>query len=124
MRRIILLTGFAPFGGERSNPSWDVASRLQGSQFNGVAVKSMRLPVNCRYASRVVIDAITSLTPAAVVGLGQAGGRPVLSLERIAINLADPRGDHERDPAPVLRPRRNLLPDRHPTRDFFVADIL
>ena len=97
MRRIILLTGFAPFGGERSNPSWEVASRLEGSQFNGVAVKSMRLPVNCRHASRVVIDAITSLTPAAVVGLGQAGGRPVLSLERIAINLADPRGDHERD---------------------------
>src|SRR5712692_11660832 len=97
MRRIILLTGFAPFGGERSNPSWEVSSPLEGCQFNGVAVKSMRLPVNCRRASQAVIDANTTLAPAAVVGLGQAGGRPVLSLEKVAINLADPRGDHERD---------------------------
>jgi pyroglutamyl-peptidase len=59
----------------------------------------MRLPVNCRRASQVVIDAITTLKPAAVVGLGQAGGRPVLSLEKVAINLADPRADRERDGA-------------------------
>jgi pyroglutamyl-peptidase len=94
---IILLTGFAPFGGERSNPSWEVASRLEGLEFNRVAVKSMRLPVNCRRASQVVIDAIAKLGPAAVVGLGQAAGRPVLSLEKVAINLADPRADRERD---------------------------
>ena len=30
MARIILVTGFAPFGGERSNPSWEVAQRLDG----------------------------------------------------------------------------------------------
>jgi len=97
MPRIILLTGFAPFGGERSNPSWEVASHLDGHRFNGIAVKSVRLPVNCGRASDTVIDAITALAPAAVVGLGQAGGRPVLSLERVAINLADPRAEHERD---------------------------
>src|SRR5712692_10354121 len=97
MPRLILLTGFAPFGGERSNPSWEVASRLDGREFNGAAVKSMRLPVNCRRASHAVIEAITRLTPAAVLGLGQAGGRPVLSLEQVAINLADPRADRERD---------------------------
>jgi pyroglutamyl-peptidase len=95
--QIILLTGFAPFGGERSNPSWEVASQLDGRRFNGIAVKSMRLPVYCRRASRAVTDAITTLAPAAVVGLGQAGGRPVLSLEKVAINLADPRADRERD---------------------------
>jgi pyroglutamyl-peptidase len=94
---IILLTGFAPFGGEHSNPSWYVASRLDGHKFNGAAVQSMRLPVNCRHAARAVIDAIAKLAPAAVVGLGQAGGRPVLSLEQVAINLADPRADRERD---------------------------
>jgi len=97
MPQFILLTGFAPFGGERNNPSWEVASQLDGQRFSGIAVKSMRLPVNCRRASRTVIDAITTLAPAAVVGLGQAGGRPALSLEKVAINLADARAERERD---------------------------
>jgi len=114
--RIILLTGFAPFGGERSNPSWEVASRLEGHQFNGVAVKSMRLPVNCRRASQAVIDAITTLAPAAVVGLGQAGGRPVLSLEKVAINLADPHADRERDGAWQGKPVIAGGPDAYFTR--------
>ena len=39
--------------------------------------------------------AIARLRPAAVLGLGQAGGRPVITLERIAINLLDgPRSDN------------------------------
>jgi pyroglutamyl-peptidase len=97
MARVILLTGFEPFGGERSNPSWEVASRLDGRKFNGAAIKATRLPVSCRRASQVVIASITALAPAGVVGLGQAGGRPVLSLEKIAINLADPRAARERD---------------------------
>jgi pyroglutamyl-peptidase len=97
MSQLILLTGFAPFGGERCNPSWEVASQLDGHRFNGLAVKSMRLPVNCRRASQAVIRAIRTLAPAAVVGLGQAGGRPVLSLEKVAINVADAHADRERD---------------------------
>ena len=47
--------------------------------------------------------------------------------ERQRASSSQLRTDSElgHDPAPVLRPRRNLLlPDRHPTRDFFVADIL
>jgi pyroglutamyl-peptidase len=97
MSQLILLTGFAPFGGERHNPSWEVASQLDGHRFNELAVKSMRLPVNCRRASQAVIRAITTLAPAAVLGLGQAGGRPVLSLEKVAINVADAHADRERD---------------------------
>jgi pyroglutamyl-peptidase len=116
MPKIVLLTGFAPFGGERSNPSWEVASQLDGHKFNGVAVKSMRLPVNCRRASQMVIDAITTLAPAAVVGLGQAGGRPVLSLEKVAINLADPRADRERDGGLQGKPVIDGGPDAYFTR--------
>src|SRR6516225_6184375 len=97
MSQIFLLTGFAPFGGERNNPSWEVASQLDGQKFEGAMVKSIRLPVNCRRASHVVFDAITTLAPGAVIGLGQAGGRPALSLERVAINLADTRAARERD---------------------------
>jgi pyroglutamyl-peptidase len=116
MPQIVLLTGFAPFGGERTNPSWEVALQLDGHKFNGVAVKSMRLPVNCRRASQAVIDAITAFAPAAVVGLGQAGGRPVLSLEKIAINLADPHADRERDGGLQGKPVIAGGPDAYFTR--------
>jgi len=116
MSQIVLLTGFAPFGGERSNPSWEVASQLDGHKFNGAAVKSMRLPVNCRRASRAVIDAIATFAPAAVVGLGQAGGRPVLSLEKVAINLADPRADREREGGLLGKPVIDGGPDAYFTR--------
>jgi pyroglutamyl-peptidase len=114
--RIILLTGFAPFGDERSNPSWEVASQLDGHRFNGIAVKSMRLPVNCRRASQAVIEAITTSVPVAMVGLGQAGGRPVLSLEKVAINLADPRADRERDGGLQGKPVIAGGPDAYFTR--------
>jgi pyroglutamyl-peptidase len=116
MPRIILLTGFAPFGRERSNPSWEVASKVDGHEFNGVSVKSMRLPVNCGRASQAVIEAITRLAPAAVVGLGQAGGRPVLSLEKVAINVADPRADRERDGGLQGKPVIPGGPDAYFTR--------
>ena len=116
MPQLILLTGFAPFGGERSNPSWEVASKLDHHKFNGVAVESMRLPVNCRRASQAVIDAITRLSPVAVVGLGQAGGRPVLSLEKVAINLADPRADRECDGGLQGKPVIAGGPDAYFTR--------
>jgi pyroglutamyl-peptidase len=116
MTRLILLTGFAAFGGERSNPSWEVASQLDGRAFDGVAVTALRLPVNCGRASRAVMEAIKRLAPAAVLGLGQAGGRPVLSLEQVAINLAEPRADREREGGLRGKPVIDGGPDAYFTR--------
>ena len=47
----------------------------------------MRLPVAMAPAIRRLNRSIARLRPAAVLGLGQAGGRPALSLEQVAINL-------------------------------------
>jgi pyroglutamyl-peptidase len=87
MPPIIVVTGFAPFGGERINPSWEVARNLDGDVIGGLQVKSVRLPVNCIAAARRVEAAFVRYRPRAILGLGQARGRPALSLERIAINL-------------------------------------
>jgi pyroglutamyl-peptidase len=89
MARVILLSGFAPFGGEKTNPSWDVASRLDKMEIGGAIVEAIRLPVNCRRASQTMAETIARKRPAAVLGLGQAGGRAALSLEKVALNLAD-----------------------------------
>jgi len=91
MPPIIVVTGFAPFGGERINPSWEVARNLDGDVIGGMQVKSVRLPVNCLAAARRIEAAFVRYRPRAILGLGQARGRPALSLERIAINLFEQR---------------------------------
>jgi pyroglutamyl-peptidase len=85
--RIVLVSGFEPFGKERVNPSWEVARRLDGKVIAGLTVKAIRLPVAFSRATAHIIRAIKQFQPVAVIGLGQAGGRPSLSLEQIAINL-------------------------------------
>ena len=91
MPPIIVVTGFAPFGGEKINPSWEVARNLDGDVIGGLQVKSVRLPVNCLAAVRRVEAAFVRYRPRAILGLGQARGRPALSIERIAINLYEQR---------------------------------
>lgn len=89
----ILLTGFEPFGGERVNPSWEVAQALHGERLaKGQAqVEALKLP--CEFSgSRAALDeALNRLQPRLVLALGQAAGRSDLSLERVAVNLCDAR---------------------------------
>src|SRR5258708_25360398 len=92
MPPILILTGFEPFRGERINPSWEIARGLDGDVIAGMQIKSVRVPVGCARAARRITGAIVRYRPRAVIGLGEAGGRPAISLERIAINLADERG--------------------------------
>lgn len=92
---IVLLTGFEPFGGETTNPSWEVAKRFADATTGATEVKAVRLSVDCKRAASEVKSAIARLKPAVVIGLGQAGGRTALSIEKVAINLGDERADRE-----------------------------
>ncbi len=94
---VLLLSAFEPFGGEGSNPSWEVAAQLNGLEIGGLTVKAVRLPVNTPRAVRSIAAAIARLKPRAVLGLGQAGGRPAISLEQVAINLVERRAARESD---------------------------
>ena len=123
MDRIILLTGFEPFGGERTNPSWEVASWLDGKEIAGATIHTLELPVNCKRASKIVTAAIARAHPAAVLGLGQAGGRPSLSIEKVALNLADERASHESDGGASARPVFANGPDAYFAR-LPIAPIL
>ena len=87
----ILLTGFDPFGGETINPSWEAVCALHGRRVAGHLVVARRLPTEFAASLDQLKAAIRELKPAIVLGVGQAGGRPQLSLERVAINLQDAR---------------------------------
>ena len=116
MPPVLILTGFEPFRGERINPSWEVARLLDGEVIGGLQIKSVRVPVGCAKAARRINAAIVRYRPRALLGLGEAGGRPAISLERIAINLADERGALARSGDPGLTPVIRGGPDAYFSR--------
>ncbi|CAH0170050.1 Pyrrolidone-carboxylate peptidase [Arthrobacter sp. Bi83] len=87
---MILLTGFEPFGGQSSNPSWAAALHARELlRSEGLAVRAVELPCIFGAAGAVLRDALDELEPELVVCIGQAGGRDRVSLERVAINCDD-----------------------------------
>ena len=88
----VLVTGFEPFGGAASNPSGDVALRLDGESLaGGRRVRGLVLPCVFGAARQALVAALRAHHYAVVLGLGLAASRRELSVERVAINLDDAR---------------------------------
>ncbi len=84
----VLVTGFEPFGGEPTNPSWEAASRLP-EVIDGHEIVAVRLPVEYDRGVRELAEAIGELRPEAVISLGQAAGRGAITPELLAVNMAN-----------------------------------
>lgn len=89
MIKTILLTGFEPFNKASVNPSWEAVKELKGWRGEGFAVEVRQLPCVFGMANRVMAGLLEELKPDVVIAVGQAGGRPELSVERVAINVDD-----------------------------------
>ncbi|HET6555213.1 MAG TPA: pyroglutamyl-peptidase I [Dyella sp.] len=87
----ILLTGFTPFGNEDINPSWEAVRELEGRHIAGHVVVARLLPTIFAESRRELGLMVDEVAPAILLGVGQAGGRSRLSLERVAINVQDAR---------------------------------
>jgi pyroglutamyl-peptidase len=88
--RRVLVTGFMPFDGETINPSWEIVRNLP-DVMGGFRIEKLKVPVEFDKAIEVATKAIDRLQPDVVVSFGQAGGRPRMTVERIAINIDDAR---------------------------------
>lgn len=84
----LLLTAFEPFGGATVNPAQE-ALRLVPDRAGSAEILRLEVPVVFGKSIAVVTEAIDRLRPDAVLCVGQAGGRAVLTLERVAINVDD-----------------------------------
>ncbi|MGW7532844.1 pyroglutamyl-peptidase I [Amycolatopsis sp. NPDC054798] len=84
----VLLTGFAPFAGAATNPSWQAASLAAARRTDTVAVE---LPCEFDASLPALRAAISAHRPELVVCAGLAGGREHVTPERVAINLIDAR---------------------------------
>ena len=98
---IVLLTGFAPFGASKTNPSQQIAERLHGETIGGAKIVGLTLPVAMGEDADHLTAAIADHKPALVLSLGLAAGTTCLDVERFAVNL---RFAGEVDPSKPVEP--------------------
>lgn len=86
----ILVTGFDPFGGETINPAIETVKRLP-DMIAGAQIIKLEIPTVCHKSLRVIDEAVAQYDPDVVLSIGQAGGRPDITVERVGINVDDYR---------------------------------
>ncbi|MFV0424894.1 MAG: pyroglutamyl-peptidase I [Bacilli bacterium] len=84
----ILVTGFDPFGNESINPSYEAVKLLPETILDAQIVK-MEVPTVMAKSVEKVVKKIEEINPDVVINVGQAGGRFVITPEKVAINLND-----------------------------------
>ncbi len=91
----VLVTGFEPFGREKINPSWEAVRELP-DRISGAEIIKRQLPVTFKGVKTILPELIENIKPNIMIMSGQAGGRPNITVERVAINVMDStREDNE-----------------------------
>ena len=85
-----LVTGFEPFGGERVNASLEAVRRLPPA-IGTLEILTAELPTSYARSFPALEAALLRAQPDVVLCVGQAGDRPALSVERVAVNIRDAR---------------------------------
>ena len=88
MAKNIVLTGFEPFGGSHVNPSILACKHYNNQIISDYNIIAIEIPLRFREIKNQIEEIIIQEEPAAVICTGQSS-RPVISLERVAINIAD-----------------------------------
>ena len=93
MIKTVLLTGFEPFNGAGINPAWEAVRALEGWEGevgeHRFRVEVRQLPCVFGQAIEDLVAMVDELHPDVAIAVGQAGGRPDISVERVAINIDD-----------------------------------
>ena len=87
--KTILITGFDPFGGESINPAWESVKTMDGYIDGDYKVVTQMVPTVRFTSFEMVRDAAERCNPDYILCVGQAGGRPDITIERVAINCDD-----------------------------------
>lgn len=85
----VLLTGFGDWAGSNANPAGEVAEALKGQTIGGAAVDSHIAPSVIKDMIGSVTKRIDADPPDVVIMMGELGGRPGITVERLAQNLID-----------------------------------
>lgn len=85
---MVFLTGFEPFAEFQANPSWEAAKAFDSKEIESFKVKSFQVPLVYKEIKPAIARIIDAEKPAVIISLGQSY-RPLISLEKVAINHAD-----------------------------------
>ena len=88
----ILVTAFEPFNGRDINPSQLILEKIEAPE--GVTLIKELLPVEFKATTKILKELLKQHQPDVVISLGQAGNRPEISVERVAINLDNCRSSN------------------------------
>lgn len=83
----VLVTGFDPFGGEDINPAYEAVNLLPDT-IAGAQIIKMEVPTVFARSTLALEKALEAYQPDIVINVGQAGGRSCITIEKVAINLA------------------------------------
>ena len=119
--RLVVLTGFEPFVDFKVNPSWEAAKTFDDKEIDSCKVKSFQIPLKYEAIKPTITQIIDTQRPAVVINMGQSY-RPLISLEKVAINFAD------LTESPILyncgtRPKDQTLEPNAPTAYFTTLPI-
>jgi len=89
MKRL-LITGFAPFGGDGVNPAWQAVKALP-EQVGAWRLYKRELPVAFLGAPTALRAALDEVAPDGVLMVGVAAGRAAVTPERRGVNETDAR---------------------------------
>lgn len=114
----VLVTGFDPFGGETVNAAYE-AVKLLPDEIEGNEIIKLEIPTTFSSGFQVVKRAIEEYEPDVVINVGQAGGRCCITIEKVAINLAEARIPDNDGEQPVDK----LLVEDGPTAYFTTLPV-
>ena len=86
----ILVTGFDPFGGETVNPAIE-SVKLLPDTIAGAEIIKLEIPTVVHKSLDKIDAKIQKCDPDVILSIGQAGGRPDITVERVGINCDDCR---------------------------------
>lgn len=86
----ILVTGFDPFGGEKINPAIE-SVKILPDKIKDAEIIKLEIPTVIGKSVDKIRDKIEEVKPDVVLSIGQAGGRPDITVERVGINCDDCR---------------------------------
>ena len=86
----VLVTGFDPFGGEAVNPACE-AVKLLPCEIAVSEIIKLEIPTVFSKCGPAVEAGIQKYEPDIVINVGQAGGRSCVTVEQVAVNLAEAR---------------------------------
>lgn len=96
----ILITGFDPFGGEKTNPAIESVKRID-ENIEGAEIHKLEIPTVFHKAADKIEEKIEEIKPDIILSIGQAGGRYDLTVERVAINQDDARIPDNEENQPI-----------------------